>query len=655
MYLKKKKKEKKLNKKSIIFTSDFETYLYKNEHIVYGIGLYTNKKYYKDFFINKEINNNKNDYILSIELLKEFIDYLLTYTKNNNIYVYFHNLRRFDGVFILKVINDYKKKYKIDILIKNNIIYKIVIGNITFLDLKNIINKSLNELSKQFLNKEKNNYKIYKIKSYKDVLKDYGKISKYLYTDVSLLYQLVNVIREKIWTKFNLDITKHITISNLSFSYYRSIYYKEDYKVEITKNYKYSFIEKSYLGGICSVVKPYLKNGYYYDINSLYPFIMKEQYFPSGKGVYIYNINNIKDIDTYFGFIECLIYVPNKYTIGPLSIKIKNRLIQPWGYLRGVWFSEEIKFAIQCGCTIKKIFKILHYKNKKKMFSTFVNDLYSERVKTKSVILKEFYKLFMNSLYGRLGINNTKTATICIEDNDLLYYEVICELTRISNTNWYFCVLNYENAFTFFKTIKKDNLGWSSKDIEKVYQIFKKLDMKHNKGYSCIQIASAITSYARIRLLSDIYTFKKNNIDVVYYDTDSVFVNKPINKDLINNNIGYYKLENIIKDCYFLAPKLYSYSKESDETTGKKIIKFKGISYNEKELLGLVINWKELLTKDTKGLTVYVKKLRSNLKKLTVTNMNSINKYDLTSSKYDKTFDDDNIWVDNKLIYLDMR
>lgn len=198
MYLKKKKKEKKLNKKSIIFTSDFETYLYKNEHIVYGIGLYTNKKYYKDFFINKEINNNKNDYILSIELLKEFIDYLLTYTKNNNIYVYFHNLRRFDGVFILKVINDYKKKYKIDILIKNNIIYKIVIGNITFLDLKNIINKSLNELSKQFLNKEKNNYKIYKIKSYKDVLKDYGKISKYLYTDVSLLYQLVNVIREKI-------------------------------------------------------------------------------------------------------------------------------------------------------------------------------------------------------------------------------------------------------------------------------------------------------------------------------------------------------------------------------------------------------------------------------------------------------------------------
>lgn len=69
------------------------------------------------------------------------------------------------------------------------------------------------------------------------------------------------------------------------------------------------------------------------------------------------------------------------------------------------------------------------------MFSTFVNDLYSERVKTKSVILKEFYKLFMNSLYGRLGINNTKTATICIEDNDLLYYEVICELTRISNTN----------------------------------------------------------------------------------------------------------------------------------------------------------------------------------------------------------------------------
>ncbi|GER42509.1 DNA polymerase [Striga asiatica] len=53
-----------------------------------------------------------------------------------------------------------------------------------------------------------------------------------------------------------------------------------------------SFIRRAYYGGHTDVYKPYGENLYYYDVNSLYPYVMKEFPMPGGKPVWYRNLGN---------------------------------------------------------------------------------------------------------------------------------------------------------------------------------------------------------------------------------------------------------------------------------------------------------------------------------------------------------------------------
>jgi hypothetical protein len=87
-------------------------------------------------------------------------------------------------------------------------------------------------------------------------------------------------------------------------------------------------------------------------------------------------------------------------------------------------------------------------------------------------------------------------------------------------------------------------------------------------------IASAITSYARIHMSQ----FKNNSEFNLYYsDTDSAFLNKPLPKSMISNTIlGKMKLENIIDNAIFLAPKVYCLVTKDNKT----IYKVKGLNHD---------------------------------------------------------------------------
>lgn len=47
------------------------------------------------------------------------------------------------------------------------------------------------------------------------------------------------------------------------------------------------------------------------------------------------------------------------------------------------------------------------------------------------------------------------------------------------------------------------------------------------------------------------------DLKVYYLDTDSLVLDKPLPKDLVNNSIGKFKLENKIKEGYFVKGKFY--------------------------------------------------------------------------------------------------
>uniref|UniRef100_A0A803MIZ6 DNA-directed DNA polymerase n=1 Tax=Chenopodium quinoa TaxID=63459 RepID=A0A803MIZ6_CHEQI len=85
---------------------------------------------------------------------------------------------------------------------------------------------------------------------------------------------------------------------------------------------------------------------------------------------------------------------------------------------------------------------------------------------------------------------------------------------------------------------------------------------------SVVQLSAAITACARIYM----HPFISRD-DCYYTDTNSIVFANPLPEGLISSKVlGLFKLEDKIKEGYFLAPKAYGYIFEEDTN----VIKFKG-------------------------------------------------------------------------------
>jgi hypothetical protein len=91
----------------------------------------------------------------------------------------------------------------------------------------------------------------------------------------------------------------------------------------------FSDIKQAYYGGVTEVYKPYGKNLYYYDVNSLYPFAALNP-MPGIDCTYIENVGNNISLNDLFGFFYCDVETDNNY-LGLLPVHSKEGLIMPNG------------------------------------------------------------------------------------------------------------------------------------------------------------------------------------------------------------------------------------------------------------------------------------------------------------------------------------
>ncbi|KAF6173516.1 hypothetical protein GIB67_042646 [Kingdonia uniflora] len=130
--------------------------------------------------------------------------------------------------------------------------------------------------------------------------------------------------QEIYWTEYNIDITSCLTLSSLAMKIFRSWYYNDkEFPIHIPNRNEYEFFRSGYYSGHAGMYKPYRKNLYYYDVNSLYPFVMKTYPMPCGTLVWNGNMRGI-DLSEIFGFVQAYIITPENIDKLFLPIRDKN-------------------------------------------------------------------------------------------------------------------------------------------------------------------------------------------------------------------------------------------------------------------------------------------------------------------------------------------
>ena len=354
----------------------------------------------------------------------------------------------------------------------------------------------------------------------------------------------------------------------------------------------------------------------YYDFTSVYPCVMKICAFPIGFPTVITE-NFDANFSNYFGLVYCRILPPKKLLFPVLPTRYDHKLLfvlcnecakikqrncthnEKERSIEGTWITEEVKHALKRGYKILKIFSIWHFTeneiyNKETktggLFTDYVNKFlkmkteatgFPDRLKTtleKQTFINDYYdhegilldienmkpnpgmkaisKLFLNSLWGRFGLNSNKTQHKLINDVSQLYELFLNEQYVVNDVNF----LNENIAQAFYS--KNDDMHAGTNDTNVV-------------------IASFVTCYARLKLLD---LLEKLDDRVLYFDTDScIFISKEglwepelgdYLGDLTNEIEGSHS--NHIVEGIFPGPKNYSYKTDVGDT----VCKVKGFSLN---------------------------------------------------------------------------
>lgn len=540
--------------------------------------------------------------------------------------IYFHNLGHFDGFFLLKYYVAKGDRYKIQPLIRNNKVYELKVyldGKLLmrFRDSYILLPSSLSSLGKTLCPElgdkgsiPHNDLGVSDLEHMRSDLLDYLRQDIRLLGGVMLKTQHIN------WNKYQIDVEDVMTVSALSLKIFRKMYFDEEaFEINITNRNQDTFIRRAYYGGHVDVYKPYGNNLFYYDVNSLYPFIMKTYPMPSGPPVWQNKLAGL-DLENLYGFIEAYVVCPKCIERPFLPYKdAYGTIIFPTGKFTGVYFSEELKFAKRLGYEIIPLRGYL-FEKKPSPFKGIIEDLYESRLDAKKKgddAMSYIYKILMNSLYGRFGINPESTVTeICKEDR----YKAL---------------------------LKKDNFE-SAEEINDSYYMVKYInnssfaeddDWKAPK-MSAVHLAAAITACARIHMYPHI-----SRPDCIYTDTDSIVLGSPLSEDLISSSeIGLYKLEYKVKKGIFIAPKSYMLKCED----GTTIIKHKGVA---KDMV--TAEWFERLYADPTLVEELTKEdpFRRDWKRLQICKKEIHLRLGLPkSTKRDNVYDSNNVWVNTQPI-----
>lgn len=341
-----------------------------------------------------------------------------------------------------------------------------------------------------------------------------------------------------------------MTIASSAFYSYRYRFMR--HPITIPENEReQELARKSYHGGRTEVLRcgsyqnePFFK----IDINSMYPYVMKNELFPTRLKVLEVGctLNNLrKYIKKYAVIAQVILDTPLPFFV----YQKDGRNVYPIGEFETVLTSPEIELALEQSW-IKEIQTIAYY-YRRKLFTSYVSFFYGLKqgyTRSGQQLLKDFTKLYLNSLYGKFGQRQYVNSILenCPDDFPSLMFGINAQtrnryiIRRVANT-----LLRTEKGGT-----------------------------GHN---AFVSIASHVTAYARLYLYSLVILAQREN--VFYMDTDSLIVNQRGYNNLTSlmddYKIGYIHTEGKADSISVRAPKDYRFGSER---------KLKGVSKDAPEI-----------------------------------------------------------------------
>ena len=295
-------------------------------------------------------------------------------------------------------------------------------------------------------------------------------------------------------------------------------------------------MRRAYYGGRTEVFQTNVSDGYHYDINSLYPYVMGaneypysypeeytgeeaqkmwEMFLPDALGQRLYQAC----------IVTAKVHVPDDLHIPPLPVRHDGRLVFPTGDIAGTWCGVELENAMKYGCKVIKIIDCMAWIHVASYFAGWVERMSEKKINAKGAE-REFYKLLQNSLYGKFAQRR--------------------EQIKVS-----------EYTSELMAKVKAKGKGFAVRETES--GILLDHTVSHYSDFMQPHIAAHITAFARVKWYNDIMMEEASGNTIVYGDTDSVVTTKPMSRFAVHpNKYGLWKLENEVKLGLYISPKLYA-------------------------------------------------------------------------------------------------
>lgn len=342
-------------------------------------------------------------------------------------------------------------------------------------------------------------------------------ITAYLKDDCTDLYTLCS--------RFNQEFGSALTIGSASIKQLKKFHSFARGNEVFDEKFRKSF----YFGGRNQVFKTGHIAGpiNVYDVNSMYPFVMRDYLHPVSTGIIR---GNKIDINTAFVSVE-------GYNYGAFPVRCKDNSLDftsPYGTYHTT-IHEFI--ASQETCTFRpvKILKTLGF-TRRESFEEFVSHFYNARLKAKldgDKILTLFYKFVLNSGYGKFAQNPENYHDWYITEPDEF------------PPDWHECDGTCDRV--------KCRLKWVPSFIgAEDYMIWKRPLRELN--YNNIATGASITGAARAVLLRGLAAAT----DPYYCDTDSIICRSLDGVPLSETELGAWKLEATGTHAAICGKKLYA-------------------------------------------------------------------------------------------------